>query len=92
MKLGIMAGMVQKGSYSGMRKAGFSGETVEIPQLHFLAGRRHPLRAAKAAFHGPAVPVDHRDFAVAVHGDRCSFCIGRAGSLPCRDAEAVSMV
>ena len=24
--------------------------------------------------HGPALPVDHRDFAVAVHVDRCSYC------------------
>ena len=92
MMLGIMAGMVQKDSYSGMCKSGISRETVEIPQLQFLAGRRLPLRAAMSALHGPALPVDHRDFAVAVHVDRCSYCAGRAGSLPCRDAEAVSMV
>ena len=90
--LGIMAGMVQKDSYSGMCKAGISGETVEFPQLQFLAGRLLPFRAAKTALHGPALSNDHRDFAVAVHGDRCPCCAGRAGSLPFRDVEAVSMV
>ena len=45
--LGIMAGMVQKDSYSGMCQAGISGETVEIPQLQFLAGRRLPFRAER---------------------------------------------
>ena len=90
MMLGIMAGVVQKDSYSGMCQAGISGETLEIPQLQFLAGRRVPFRAAKTALHGPALSEDHRDFAVAVHGDRCPCCAGRAGSLPRRGAEAVS--
>ena len=82
MMLGIMTGMVQKDSCSGMYKAGISGETVEIPQLQFLAGCRLPFRAAKTALHGPALSADHRDFAVAVHGDRCPCCAGQAGSLP----------
>ena len=76
----ILAGMDQKDSCSGMCKAGISGDSVEFPQLQFLAGRRRPFRSE-----------DHRDFAIAVHGDRSSCCAGRAGSLPCRDAEAYSL-
>ena len=57
MMLSIMAGMVQKDSCSGMCTAGISGETVEIPQLLFLAGRRLPFRAAKTALHGPRLVV-----------------------------------
>ena len=80
MMLGIMTGMDLKDSCSGMYKAGSAGETgnsaVAVP-----AGRRLPFRAAKTALHGPALSEDHRDFAVAVHGDRCPCCAGRAGSL-----------
>ena len=57
--LGIMAGMVQKDSGSVMCKAGISGQTVEIPQLQFLAGRRFPFRAALTTLHGPALSEDH---------------------------------
>ena len=64
-----------------------------------------PFRAAKTSLHGPALSEDHREFAIAVHGCRFTFpswlrvaehggrgpcCAGRAGSLPCRDAEASS--
>ena len=58
MMLGIMAGINQKDSCSGMCKAGISGETVEIPQLQFLAGGRFPFRAALTALHGPDLPED----------------------------------
>ena len=63
------AGMDRKDSCCGMYKAGYAGQTVVIPQLQFLAGRRFPFRAALTALHGPALLEDHRDFAVAVHGD-----------------------
>ena len=70
MMLGIMTAMAQKDSCSGKCKAGISSDTVEFPQLQFLAGRRRPFRAAKTALHGPALSEDHRDFAVAVRGGR----------------------
>ena len=43
-----------------------SAETVEVPQLQFIAGRRLPFRAAETALHGPAFSEDHRDSSVAV--------------------------
>ena len=49
-------------------------------------------RAAKTALHGPALSEDHRDFAIAVHGDRCSCCAGRAGSPFCRGSELLNTV
>ena len=86
MVLGIMAGMVQKDSCSGMCKAGIS------PQLQFLAGRRIPFVAAKTALHGPALSEDHREFSIAVHGDRCLHCASRAGSPFRRGSELLNMV
>ena len=53
MMLGIMAGMDQNDSCCGMHKAGYAGETVEFPQLQFIAGRRLLFRATKADPHGP---------------------------------------
>ena len=89
MMLRIMAVMVQKDSCSCTWKAGISGETVEIPQLQFLAGCRLPFRAAKTALHGPALSEDHGDFAVAVHGYRRSLLFWSSRLFPRRGAVAV---
>ena len=84
MVLGTMTGMVQKDSCRGMCKAGIS------PQLQFLAGRRLPFVPQRQLFMVPALSEDHREFAIAVHGDRCPHCAGRAGAPFRRDAEAFS--
>ena len=39
-------------------------KTAESPQLHFIAGHRHPVRAAEADLHGPDYSADHRVSAV----------------------------
>ena len=41
-------------------------KTVVLPQLQFIASRRHPFRAAEADPHGPDCSADHRDFPGAV--------------------------
>ena len=50
-------------------------KTVVAPQLQFIAGRQHPLRAANADPHGPVCSADHGDSTVAAYfGGRCSCC------------------
>ena len=43
-----------------------TAETAESPQLQFIAGHRHPFRAAEADPHDPHYSTDHRDSPVAV--------------------------
>ena len=37
-------------------------QTVVVPQLHFIDGRRHPFRSAEADPLGPDYSADHREF------------------------------
>ena len=57
-------------------------KTAESPQLQFIYGRRHSLRAAEALPHGPDYSADHRDSADAARFfvGRCPCCAGRADS------------
>ena len=51
-----------------------------------------PFRAAETAVHGPALSEDRGEFAIAVHGDRCPHCAGRASSPFRRGSELLNMV
>ena len=65
MMFGIMAGYEPEGQLP----EAFCSElqkTAESPQLQFIAGHRHPVRAAKADLHGPDYSEHHRDSTVAV--------------------------
>ena len=42
-------------------------KTVVVPQLQFIAGRQHPLRAADADPHGPVCSADQGDSTVAAY-------------------------
>ena len=101
MMLGIMAGMVQMDSCSGIYgwfcwlwsgQCKLSGSAA-VPQLQFFGGRHHPGRGALASL-GPDCSSDQRDSPVAreQQGDRCPCCAVLAGftSRPhlCRDVEA----
>ena len=46
-----------------------------VPQLRFIVGRQHPLRAANADPHGPVCSADHGDSTgAASFGGRCPCC------------------
>ena len=73
----FMAGMDQEYSYVGVAW----WETVEIPQLQLIAGRRLFFRAAETALHGPALKtIEISQLQYTVIGRPC--CLGRAGYFP----------
>ena len=57
-------------------------KTLDILQLPFIAGRRFPVVVQRPI---PMVLLveDHRNFAVAVFGGRCSCCAGRVHARRC---------
>ena len=57
-----------------------SENCLEVLQLLFIEGRRHPRLCAEADPHGPGWSENHRDSPVHRHGGRFPCCAGRTGS------------